>query len=318
MMDFEPTETQRAVADAIPEPLTWKELSRAGLLAIGDDIGIPEVATLLTECGRRAAQLPVRTLMTALLPQARDLLDGIPEGDALLVAAVREPSDPVPAVPAVLTDGTTVTGVKLGIPSTKRAVRILLSATSDEGPKLVAIDPSAPGVTLEPTHTASGAPEHTLRLDAAPVAAVLGGAEAVTGLHRLAIAAACCEADGAVAGALALTTEHVRTREQFGRPLATFQAVAQQIADVAIVSRTLHLATVSACWRLAGGLDPDPDLSVAAYWVTSRAPAALRTCHHLHGGTGMDVTYPLHRYSALVRDLVRDLGGTDYWTDHVH
>ena len=42
------------------------------------------------------------------------------------------------------------------------------------------------------------------------------------------------------------------------------------------------------------------------------APRAVRTCHHLHGGLGMDVTYPLHRFSGLVADLVRFLGGAEY------
>jgi 3-oxo-4-pregnene-20-carboxyl-CoA dehydrogenase alpha subunit len=51
---------------------------------------------------------------------------------------------------------------------------------------------------------------------------------------------------------------------------------------------------------------------VAAYWCAEHAPRSVRTCHHLHGGLGMDVTYPLHRYSSLVSDVVRFLGGADY------
>ena len=101
-------------------------------------------------------------------------------------------------------------------------------------------------------------------------------------------------------------------REQFGRPLATFQAVAQQIADVYVAARTLHLAALSACWRLAAGLDADEDLGVAGYWLAAEAPQALRTCHHLHGGIGVDVEYPLHRYSSMMADLVRFVGGADY------
>ena len=118
--------------------------------------------------------------------------------------------------------------------------------------------------------------------------------------------------DGAVAGALALTRDHVATREQFGRPLAAFQAVSQQVADVYIASRTIHLATQAACWRLDQGLDASADLAVAAYWCAEQAPRAVRTCHHLHGGLGMDATYPLHRFSSLVADLVRYLGGAEY------
>jgi len=162
-----------------------------------------------------------------------------------------------------------------------------------------------------------------MRMDGAPITAVLGGTDdgagrsaarsrAVADLYQLTLAGACCLADGALAGALALTTEHVAARHQFGRPLATFQAVAQHIADVAIASRTLHLAALSGCWRLDTGREAGPDLDVAAYWLADQAPTALRTCHHLHGGTGMDVSYPLYRYSALVKDLVRLVGGADY------
>jgi hypothetical protein len=51
--------------------------------------------------------------------------------------------------------------------------------------------------------------------------------------------------------------------------------------------------------------------------LATLAMGVLRTCHHLHGGTGMDVTYPLHRYSALVKDLVRLVGGADYRLDRL-
>ncbi|NUT36488.1 MAG: hypothetical protein HOV79_25825, partial [Hamadaea sp.] len=137
--------------------------------------------------------------------------------------------------------------------------------------------------------------------------------DAADDLHRLALAAAVATADGALAGALALTAAHVAQRVQFGRPLATFQAVAQQIADVAIVSRTLHLAAVAAAWQVRTPGSPGrDDVDVAAHWLASRAPGAIRTCHHLHGGLGLDVTYPLHRHSALLRDLVRMVGGAEH------
>src|SRR5438045_5491619 len=108
---------------------------------------------------------------------------------------------------------------------------------------------------------------------------MLGGADCVRDLYQLAVAGACALADGAVAGALALTRDHVASREQFGRPLAAFQAVSQQIADVYIASRTMHLATLSACWRLSEGLDAGADLELAAYWCAEQAPRSVRHCH---------------------------------------
>ncbi|HEX9336398.1 MAG TPA: acyl-CoA dehydrogenase family protein [Pseudonocardiaceae bacterium] len=130
-------------------------------------------------------------------------------------------------------------------------------------------------------------------------------------LNALATAGACAYADGLLAGALDLTVNHIRTREQFGRPLATFQAVAHQIADVYIAARTLHLATRSACWRLDTHRPADADLAVAAYWLAEELLPAMHTCHHLHGGLGLDITYPMHRYYARARELTRFVGGVD-------
>ena len=76
-----------------------------------------------------------------------------------------------------------------------------------------------------------------------------------------------------------------------------------QAADVYIASRTLDLAARNAVWRVTEGLDAADDLAVAAYWVGAEGPPALRTCHHLHGGMGLDVTYPLPAYSAWMTDL---------------
>ena len=355
-MDFALGETQEAVAQAAARVLAqprppgdpapaqqggfdralWRGLAQAGLLGLGvpgwlggEGLGVLDTAVLLAEAGRAAAQVPaLATLAMGVLPvarhgtpeQQRALLAGVARGDVVLTAAVREPSEPSPAVPAATVtacaapgDGHgTVSGVKVGVPYAAAATWILVPASP--GPAVAVIAPSAPGVTLRRTPASSGAPEYTLRLDRAPVAHVLGAA-AVADLYQLTAAGACCVGDGALAAALALTTAHVASRQQFGRPLATFQAVAQQIADVAITSRTLHLAALSACWRLDTGRDAGGDAGVAAYWLAEEGPGALRACHHLHGGTGMDIRYPLHRYSALVRDLVRLLGGADHRLD---
>lgn len=322
-MDFEPTETQRAIAGLATEVLCgadpWKELARSGLLALavpaelgGEGHGIGEVATVLTEIGRRALAVPaLGTLAGGVLPIARwgtpalrrELLPAAAAGELLLTAATREPGG---RLTTAIHDGS-VTGTKVGVPGAAEAHRILVSADSG----VVLVDPGAPGVTITRTPTIAGeygGPEYTVRLDAAPVAAVLDGM-AARDLDRLMTAGACAVADGALAGALALTRDYVATRRQFGRPLAEFQAVSQQVADVYIASRTLHLITLSACWRLATERDADGDLAAATWWVTEEAVLAVLICHHLHGGVGVDVSYPMHRFSSLIRDLSRSLGG---------
>ena len=349
MMDFTPAGSQQAVAALAAEVLAapdtpdpWKELARAGLLD-ASTLGVLDLTVLLTEIGRRVPSLkPLATLMTGALPLARwgcrpDLLAAVASGELLLTAALREPSNPQPDPSATAITNGTITGTKVGVPHAEQASLILVPAHLLTSSMIVAssghiatntghdhgvalVDPRAERVELTRTPSASGEPEYTLRMDGVPIEGLLGGADCVRDLYQLAVAGACALADGAVAGALSLTRNHVATREQFGRPLAAFQAVSQQIADVYIASRTLHLATLSACWRLDAGPEMGPemdtaaaaDLDVAGYWCAEQAPRAVRICQHLHGGLGMDVTYPLHRFSSLIADLVRFLGGAEY------
>src|SRR6201989_1717037 len=333
-MDFALGERQQAVADLAAEVLgadcsraadPWKELARAGLLDVPppDGLGVLEVAVLLTEIGKRAPSMrALATLMTGALPLARwgrpDLLPAVASGELLLAAALREPSQgPATSV----TDGK-ITGLKIGVPHAAQSPLLLVPALTDSmimnsfgqiAPQTVhdhgvaLVRPGAEGVSLTRTPSSSGEPEYAVRLDRAPVEGMLGGADCATDLYQLAIAGACALADGAVAGALALTRDHVASREQFGRPLAAFQAVSQQIADVYIASRTMHLAALAACWRLGEGLDAAADLEVAGYWCAEQAPRTVRLCHHLHGGIGVDGTSPLHRFSSLIADVTRFL-----------
>jgi alkylation response protein AidB-like acyl-CoA dehydrogenase len=335
-MDFTLGESQQTVAKLAAQVLTgadpWKGLAQAGLLSLGGDgLGLLDTAVLLTEVGKHAPSMkPLSTLMTGALPVLRwgnadlkqALLPGIASGELLLTAALREPSHPQPFPPATsVTDGT-ISGLKVGVPYAEQSRLLLVPARTDSmivsgsgqiAPKtahdhgVALVRPGAEGVRVVRTPSSGGEPEYAVELERAPVEGMLGGADCVRDLYQLAVAGACALADGAVAGALALTRDYVANREQFGRPLAAFQAVSQQIADVYIASRTMHLATLSACWRLAEGRDAAADLEVARYWCAEQAPWSVRRCHHLHGGIGMDVTYPLHRFSSLVADLTRFL-----------
>lgn len=323
-MDFTLDGTQRAIADLAGDVLdgtgtdaperAWKALGQAGLLSLavparlgGDGLGTVEVAVLLAEIGRRAVAVPaLATLALGVLPVARwgsasqqeDLLSGVASG-AVLTAAVRS---------TAVSDGRSVTGTAVGVPYAGQAYRILVPVDlADGGAGVAIVDPRRAGLT--PTPTAGTQPEYSVSFVDTPVAGMLGAGADV---RPYAVAGACALGSGVLAGALDLTAAHIGSREQFGRPLAAFQAVAQQIADVYVAARTVRLAMLAACWGWS-----DTDLDVAAYWFTAQAPAAVRTCHHLHGGQGLDVTYPLHRYSSLVRDLVRSLGGVEYRLDRL-
>jgi 3-oxo-4-pregnene-20-carboxyl-CoA dehydrogenase alpha subunit len=309
-MDFALEESQEIIVRMAGDVLAacdpdgaWKALGQAGLLTLavpvaqgGDGLGVLETAVLLREIGRRGLVTPALPhLATGVLPAAR--WGTIADPERLMTAALNEPSNPMPARPSTRLANGAVTGQKVGVPYADSAALMLVPVA--EGIALV--DPAE--AHLERTYTSCGAPEFTVSFDRAPVREIWEVEPEE--LYQLAKVGACALADGLLAGALELTRAHIERREQFGKPIATFQAAAMQIADVYVTSRTMHLATQSAAWRLHTGREAASDVDTAVTWLAQEVPAALRACHHLHGGIGLDITYPLHRYSAMAKDLLR-------------
>ena len=284
----------------------WKAMAQAGLLGLavpaqfgGDGLGAVEVATVLTAVGRQAAPVPAfATLALGVLPLVRlgaaDQLTGVADG-AVFTAALS----------ALTTSDDGVYGRARAVPYALQAQLILLA--TDVGIALVS--PGDDGVTLTRTTTSTGMPEYTVECEGVRPRHVVRGT--LADLEVCALAGAAALADGVLAGALELTAEHVRTREQFGRPLAVFQAVSQQIAEVYVAARTMHLAATTVNWQLATARVSEADLQIAAYWLAAEVPPALQVCHHLHGGLGVDISYPLHRYYSTAKDLARLVGGAD-------
>ncbi|MFG1796998.1 acyl-CoA dehydrogenase family protein [Nocardia sp. NPDC049149] len=347
-MDFTRDEGQDAVAEVVVSLLErepardialWPSLVDSGLLSValperfgGDGMGLPEVSVLLTELATDAVAVPaLATLgfgvlpLLSLLPDelAQRVFPAVAKG-AVLTAALNEQAAPFavkPETTAVLEgDAVRITGHKVAVPYAEQASWLVIPTNSG----IALVDSGAPGLTLAPSPISGGMPEYTVRLDQVRIPAdqLLPGG--LADLHRLALASIGAVADGLLKGALVLTAEHLRTRRQFGRPLAEFQAVAQQVADLYVVSRTMHVAAVSASWALAqDDTSPahqariDDDLDVLAYSVAAQLPAAMQRCHHLHGGLGVDITHPMHRYFSQAKDIARWLGGASFRLDRL-
>jgi alkylation response protein AidB-like acyl-CoA dehydrogenase len=327
-VDFTPDPAQQAVADVVMSALnrnnSWAALVDGGVTALpvperlgGDGVGLPEVATALTEIGRHGLISPALASLglgvVPLLDLASDeqqdrFLAGVAKG-GLLTAALNEPGAPLPDRPATTLAGGRLSGTKVGVGYAQQADWMLVTADN----AVVVVSPNADGVQLVRTPTSNGSDEYAVTFADVAVADtdVLTGAGARR-VNQLALAMIGAYADGLVAGALRLTADYVANRHQFGKPLSTFQTVAAQLAEVYIASRTIDLAAKSVVWRLAEGRDADDDLDVLGYWVTSQAPPVMQTCHHLHGGMGMDVTYPMPRYYSTIKDLTRLLGGPSH------
>ena len=324
----------RSVEDAGYDERLWASFAESGLLSLGlpEDLGgdgltVADVAVVLEEVGRAGVVIPaLETLGFGVLPivalgtpaQQKRLLEGIEDG-RILTAAVAEPGRPLPAVPSVRLNGGTITGTVTSVRYAAQARSVLVPVSTPEGAAVVVVAPDAPGVTLTPTLGSLGVPEYAMRFEATPVddddVVRGGGDEPLLEVFRRLILAACvAHGDGLIAGALDMTADYLKEREQFGKPLGSFQAVQQELADVYIVSRTLHVISQSVAWRISSGLTGssdryETDPTIGAYWLAAEGPRAVQVLHHLHGGVGVDITYPMFRYSSAVKDLARFVGG---------
>jgi alkylation response protein AidB-like acyl-CoA dehydrogenase len=173
-----------------------------------------------------------------------------------------------------------------------------------------------PGVRVEAQEVNDGDLVGRLELDgvALPADRALGkvgqGAEVTRWLAARLTVATCAAQLGVVEAALELTAEYARTREQFGRPIGTFQAVSQRLADGYIDVHGVRLTMWQAAWRLAEGLPADVEVATAKLWAADAGHKIAHTTVHVHGGVGIDLDGAAHRYFTAAKRLELILGGS--------
>jgi len=315
----------------------WDELARANLLGMalpedvgGSGLGFLELAVLLEEQGRAVAPVPLwPTLVLAALPinlfgsdaQRRQWLPGVARGETILTAAFVENGydDPATILATARRDGSTwrLDGAKTCVPAAHLAARILVPArTGDAAAGVFLVDPHAAGVQLRRDVATNGEPQFELELSGATVGAddVLGdpqgGGAIVDWTLQRAVAALCATNVGVADAALRMTATYLTNRKQFGKALATFQAVAQRAADAFIDVKSIRLTATQAAWTLSAGEDGDAAVAVAKSWACEGGQRVAYAAQHLHGGIGVDRDYPLHRYFLYARHIELTLGGS--------
>ena len=292
----------------------WAALADAGIVGIslpesvgGAGLGFLETCIVLEEVGRSAAPIPALAVMGLGAPAlsefgATDALDGVAAGTSIVTAALTEAVGDAYA-PSTQASGGALTGEKVCVPAGLDAKAIVVSAIDG----IYLVDPSASGVTVEREDTMLGAPTARLILRDAP-ATKLAGPEGLTWLLERGQTAMAVMMSGASQAALDLTATYVKEREQFGRAIATFQAVSQRTADTYINKEAIKLTAWQAAWRIDAGVPAAAQVDAAKYWAAQGGQDVLLAAHHLHGGVGVDRDYPLYRYFLLAKQLELDLG----------
>lgn len=311
------------------DPALWRELAAADLLGIAlpESVGgtggsFLELATLLVETGWSVAPVPVyATLVLGADPIARhgdpalqqELLPGVVDGSRILTAALSEAgrSDPLSPATTATRDGDTwrLSGTKSLVPAAQLADRILVLADGDDGPGLFVVDPGAPGVEVLPVETTDGEPFADLRLDGAVATTRLAADhDAIADVYARAVVGLCAMQIGVTERALRLAASYTSQREQFGRPIGSFQAVQQRMADAFIDTEAIRWTTWHAAWLVAKGRPARREAAIAKFWAADAGARVVATAQQVHGGMGIDVTYPLSRYFLWAKQIELTLG----------
>ena len=311
----------------------WGQLAEIGILGLTfetDEVGPIETMVALTEVGRRLAPEPI--IAAVLTPgvliaaagtdEQRRLLERVASAQSLLAFAHNEPGTRWPSIEPTTKaaqDGGSwlLTGRKNPVPAGDCADTLIVSAAlPGGGVGLFLVD--ADTITRHKYRTFDGHRGAQIDLEQTP-AEPLGDAVDATTVIRSAIvrtqSALCAEAVGAMAEALRLTTEYLKTRKQFGVTLNKFQTLTQRAADMYVSLEMARSMNMYAAMSIADG-NLDPVVASRAKLAVGRAARHIgQEAVQLHGGIGVTAEYPVGHYLARLTAIEQTLGSCD---DHLH
>ncbi|WP_433625163.1 acyl-CoA dehydrogenase family protein [Nocardia sp. CA-120079] len=317
------------------EPL-WQSLAETGVLAAalpesvgGGDFGALEQSAVLRELGKHVAAVPyLWSIVVGAGALARfgsqaqqDWARQAGAGSIILTAGLAEEHNWEPAEPTTVAheaDGSwRLTGAKTTVPYADRAARILVPATVSGAPALFLVDPADATVNLTAQRVVDFSAEFGVEFHDTPaelVATVDSGAEILDWILTRAWLGLSAQQLGTLERALELVAEYAREREQFGKAVGSFQAVAQRLADAYIDVQGLRLAVTQAAWRVSEDLASAEAVHTAKFWAADAGHRVAHTVVHVHGGVGIDRDHIVHNYFTAAKHNEFALGGA---TDHL-
>jgi alkylation response protein AidB-like acyl-CoA dehydrogenase len=340
-MDFGLTEEQTELAGLTRKILAerdapWGDLAAAGVLAAGlpaalggAGLGLLEQCSVLIELGRAACDVPYLASVVlgagalasfGTTAQLQKWAAPAGQGSVVLTAALAEEDGDDPRVPsarAERADGQWVlSGVKTAVDAAPEADLFLVPCTSPDGVLVFLVTPSDAGVSVEPQRLTDFASAGRVVLSGVTVGddRVLGAADVADWLLARATVGLCAVQSGVIERALELTAEYAKSRVAFGRPIGSFQAVTQRLADAFVDVEAVRLTMWQAAWRLASSSPGSVggaavEVATAKFWAAEAGHRVAHTAVHVHGGMGIDVTYPVHRYFVAAKRHEFALGG---------
>ena len=337
---------------------TWAELASSGILSAalpepagGAGLGLLGQCSVLAEIGRTVA--PVPYLASIVLGAGAIAEFGTPDqqkawavpaasGDVVLAAALAEDDGGDPRAPSATAQpadgGWLLSGAKTAVLAAPDAAMLLIPAATPDGVAVFLAGPGD-GVTVQRQQVTGGASAGQVTLTGVriPAERMLGapgdGPRITDWLVSRGTVGLCALQLGVTERALEMTADYARTREQFGRPIGSFQAVAQRLADAYVDVEAIRLTMWQAAWELSAApeaatvgtavatagtavaaagtavVTADTAVATAKFWAADAGHRVAHTAVHVHGGMGIDTSYPVHRYFTAATFNEFALGG---------
>jgi 3-oxocholest-4-en-26-oyl-CoA dehydrogenase beta subunit len=286
----------------------------------GDGFGVLEQVAVLVALGHQLAAVPyLESVVLAAGALARFGSEELQQswgapavrGEKILTVALdgEMGEGPVQAVSAG--KGYRLTGTRTQIGFGPLADAFLVPAETDSGTAVFVVAASDPGVSVTALQTTGLGSVGHLTLDGTEVGGgrKVGDGTVAAWLGTLATLGRTAFQLGVLERGLRMTAEYARTREQFDRPIGSFQAVAQRLADGYIDVKGLRLTLIQAAWRVSEDIPAEIDVASAAFWAADAGHRVAHTIVHVHGGVGVDTDHPVHRYFLAAKEAEFALGG---------
>jgi len=305
----------------------WGKLIDADILSSasaaslgGDGFGVLEQVAILVALGHQMAAVPyLDSVMLAAGALARfgseELQQswGVPavRGEKILTVALEGEMGEGPVQATRAGDGYRLTGTRTQAGYGPVADAFLVPAETDSGSAVFLVAADDPSVTVTALKTTGFNSAGHLALDGVTVddSRRVGGSEVVAWLETLATLGRSAFQLGVLERGLQMTAEYARTREQFDRPIGSFQAVGQRLADGYIDVKGLRLTLTQAAWKVSEDIPAEIDVASAAFWAADAGHRVAHTVVHVHGGVGVDTDHPAHRYFLAAKEAEFALGG---------
>jgi alkylation response protein AidB-like acyl-CoA dehydrogenase len=317
------------------DPALWADLATAGVLSAalpeaigGAGLGLIEQCTVLAEIGRAVAPVPylasIAVGASALArfgtaDQQQQWAAPAARGEIIVAAALAEEDNDDPARPSVTAEDTAggwvLSGAKTTVLAGVQAALLLVPAMTGSGPAVFLVTPDDAGVTVTPQQVTGG--DGTAAVDLAevlvPASRLLGeagrGPQIARWLAARATIGLCALQLGVTERALELTAAYAQSRQQFGKPIGSFQAVANRLADGYIDVEGIRLTLWQAAWLMDNELPSESELATAKFWAADAGHRVAHTAVHVHGGVGIDTDGEVHRYFVAAKHNEFALGG---------